>query len=187
MQEWTAIGLSWKWKKPLFECKCECNFECNCRFSWFSEILSYCQKPLKNKAFPTSIVSYLSFSDASYISNTQKSPVSIRLPGQAQMRPARRRMLLPPGGLPVNLYRSIRWKESAVNTISTLCVKIGYDNGVTVSIDCISVENRIPRNMYESQIGPRPVRLPVRSTRNELLWPADAAVLPECDWRRCAE
>lgn len=32
----------------------------------------------------------------SYISNTQKSPVSIRLPGQAQMRPARRRMLLPP-------------------------------------------------------------------------------------------
>ena len=56
-------------KQPLFECKCECNFECNCRFSWFSEILSYCQKPLKNKAFPTSIVSYLSFSDAS-------SPVS---------------------------------------------------------------------------------------------------------------
>ena len=52
-------------KQPLFECKCECNFECNCRFSWFSEILSYCQKPLKNKAFPTSIVSYLSFSDAS--------------------------------------------------------------------------------------------------------------------------
>ena len=37
-------------KQPLFECKCECNFECNCRFSWFSEILSYCQKPLKNKA-----------------------------------------------------------------------------------------------------------------------------------------
>jgi hypothetical protein len=28
-------------------------------------------------------------------------------------------------------------------------VKIGYDNGVTVSIDCIAVENRIPRNMYE--------------------------------------
>ena len=56
-------------KQPLFECKCECNFECNCRFSWFSEILSYCQKPLKNKDFPTSIVSYLSFSDAS-------SPVS---------------------------------------------------------------------------------------------------------------
>lgn len=56
-------------KQPLFECKCECNFECNCRFSWFSEILSYCQKLLKNKAFPTSIVSYLSFSDAS-------SPVS---------------------------------------------------------------------------------------------------------------
>ena len=28
-------------------------------------------------------------------------------------------------------------------------MKIGYDNGVTVSIDCIAVENRIPRNMYE--------------------------------------
>ena len=36
-------------KQPLFECKCECNSECNCRFPWFSEILSYCQKPLKNK------------------------------------------------------------------------------------------------------------------------------------------
>lgn len=35
------------------------------QYVWFSEILSYCQKPLKNKAFPTSIVSYLSFSDAS--------------------------------------------------------------------------------------------------------------------------
>ena len=56
-------------KQPLFECKCECNFECNCRFSRFSEVLSNCQKPLKNKAFPNSIVSYLSFSDAS-------SPVS---------------------------------------------------------------------------------------------------------------
>ena len=43
----------------------------------------------------------------------------------------------------------IKEKESAVNTISTLCVKIGYDNGVTVSIDCIAVEKRIPRNMYE--------------------------------------
>ena len=32
-------------KQPLFECKCECNSECNCRFPWFSEILSYCQKP----------------------------------------------------------------------------------------------------------------------------------------------
>ncbi len=28
-------------------------------------------------------------------------------------------------------------------------MKIGYDNGVTVSIDFIAVENRIPRNMYE--------------------------------------
>ena len=28
-------------------------------------------------------------------------------------------------------------------------MKIGYDNGGTVSIDCIAVENRIPRNMYE--------------------------------------
>ena len=56
-------------KQPLFECKCECNYECNCRFPWFSEILSYCQKPLKNKAFSTSSVSYLLFSDAS-------SPVS---------------------------------------------------------------------------------------------------------------
>lgn len=28
-------------------------------------------------------------------------------------------------------------------------MKIGYDNGVTVSIDCIAVEKRIPRNMYE--------------------------------------
>lgn len=28
-------------------------------------------------------------------------------------------------------------------------VVIKYDNGVTISIDCITVENTIPRNMYE--------------------------------------
>ena len=33
--------------------------------------------------------------------------------------------------------------------IDTACVEIKYDNGVTVSIDCITVENTIPRNMYE--------------------------------------
>lgn len=33
--------------------------------------------------------------------------------------------------------------------IDTACVEIKYDNGVTISIDCITVENTIPRNMYE--------------------------------------
>lgn len=31
----------------------------------------------------------------------------------------------------------------------TACVEIKYDNGVMVSIDCIAVENQIPRNIYE--------------------------------------
>lgn len=33
--------------------------------------------------------------------------------------------------------------------IDTACVEIKYDNGVTIAIDCITVENTIPRNMYE--------------------------------------
>ena len=33
--------------------------------------------------------------------------------------------------------------------IDTACVEIKYDNGVMISIDCITVENTIPRNMYE--------------------------------------
>ena len=33
--------------------------------------------------------------------------------------------------------------------IDTACVEIKYDNGAVVSIDCITVENTIPRNMYE--------------------------------------
>ena len=33
--------------------------------------------------------------------------------------------------------------------IDTACVEIKYDNGVTISIDCITVEDTIPRNMYE--------------------------------------
>ena len=33
--------------------------------------------------------------------------------------------------------------------IDTACVEIKYDNGVMISIDCIAVENQIPRNMYE--------------------------------------
>ena len=33
--------------------------------------------------------------------------------------------------------------------IDTACVEIKYDNGVMVSIDCIAVENQIPRNIYE--------------------------------------
>ena len=33
--------------------------------------------------------------------------------------------------------------------IDTACVEIKFDNGVTVSIDCIAVENTIPRNMFE--------------------------------------
>lgn len=33
--------------------------------------------------------------------------------------------------------------------IDTACVEIKYANGVTISIDCITVENTIPRNRYE--------------------------------------
>ena len=33
--------------------------------------------------------------------------------------------------------------------IDTARVEIRYDNGVMISIDCIAVENQIPRNMYE--------------------------------------
>ena len=33
--------------------------------------------------------------------------------------------------------------------IDTACVEIKYDNGVTIFIDCVTVENTIPRNMYE--------------------------------------
>ncbi len=33
--------------------------------------------------------------------------------------------------------------------IDTACVEIKYENGVMVSIDCIAVENRIPRNCFE--------------------------------------
>ena len=33
--------------------------------------------------------------------------------------------------------------------IDNACVEIKYDNGVTIAIDCITVENTIPRNMYE--------------------------------------
>ena len=33
--------------------------------------------------------------------------------------------------------------------IDTACVEIKYNNGVTISIDCITVEDTIPRNMYE--------------------------------------
>lgn len=33
--------------------------------------------------------------------------------------------------------------------IDTACVEIRYDNGVTISIDCITVENTIPRNRFE--------------------------------------
>ena len=33
--------------------------------------------------------------------------------------------------------------------IDTACVEIKYDNGVTISIDCITVENTIPRNRFE--------------------------------------
>ena len=39
---------------------------------------------------------------------------------------------------------------SCAYNIDTACVEIKYDNGVTISIDCITVENTIPRNMYES-------------------------------------
>lgn len=40
-------------------------------------------------------------------------------------------------------------KISCRYNIDTACVEIKYDNGMMVSIDCITVENTIPRNMYE--------------------------------------
>ncbi len=33
--------------------------------------------------------------------------------------------------------------------IDTACVEVKYDNGVMVSVDCIAIENQIPRNLYE--------------------------------------
>ena len=33
--------------------------------------------------------------------------------------------------------------------IDTACVDIRYDNGTMISIDCVEIENTIPRNMYE--------------------------------------
>ena len=33
--------------------------------------------------------------------------------------------------------------------IDTACVELKYDNGIMISIDCIAVENQIPRNIYE--------------------------------------
>ena len=38
---------------------------------------------------------------------------------------------------------------SCAYNIDTACVEIKYDNGIMISIDCITVENTIPRNMYE--------------------------------------
>ena len=35
------------------------------------------------------------------------------------------------------------------DNIDTACVEIRYDNGIMISIDCIAVENTVPRNMYE--------------------------------------
>ncbi len=40
-------------------------------------------------------------------------------------------------------------RVSCEYNIYTACVEIKYDNGVTISIDCIAVENTIPRNRYE--------------------------------------
>ena len=40
-------------------------------------------------------------------------------------------------------------RVSCQYNIDTACVEINYDNGVTVSVDCIAVENEIPRNLYE--------------------------------------
>ena len=40
-------------------------------------------------------------------------------------------------------------RVSCEYNIDTACVEIKYNNGVTVSIDCITVENTIPRNRYE--------------------------------------
>jgi hypothetical protein len=38
---------------------------------------------------------------------------------------------------------------SCQHNIDTACVEIRYDNGIMISIDCIEVENTIPRNRYE--------------------------------------
>ena len=40
-------------------------------------------------------------------------------------------------------------RTSCQYNIDTARVEIRYDNGVMISIDCIIVENTIPRNMYE--------------------------------------
>lgn len=40
-------------------------------------------------------------------------------------------------------------RVSCQYNIDTACVEIKYGNGVTISIDCIAVENEIPRNLYE--------------------------------------
>ena len=40
-------------------------------------------------------------------------------------------------------------KVSCQYNIDTACVEIKYGNGVTISVDCIAVENQIPRNLYE--------------------------------------
>lgn len=40
-------------------------------------------------------------------------------------------------------------RVSCQYNIDTACVEAKYDNGVTISIDCIAVENTIPRNMNE--------------------------------------
>ena len=38
---------------------------------------------------------------------------------------------------------------SCAYNMDTACVEIQYDNGTILAIDCIAVENTIPRNMYE--------------------------------------
>ena len=38
---------------------------------------------------------------------------------------------------------------SCAYNIDTACVEIKYDDGTIVAIDCIAVENAIPRNLYE--------------------------------------
>ena len=53
-----------------------------------------------------------------------------------------------PVGFP-STYKGVYDEKNQLSIQYRHCVKIGYDNGVTVSIDCIAVENRIPRNMYE--------------------------------------
>ena len=38
---------------------------------------------------------------------------------------------------------------SCAYNIDSACVEIKYDNGIMISIDCITVENTIPRNRFE--------------------------------------